>query len=179
MQSTRTKRKHLHFNDWLTASQMSRGHHHMCPCKFISHRCKYLTFCLTAGAFVTTRKPREATKTNGSGPTGSIVPLLLTASCMDTTRTRQPRKPRFSTVFLFNENPADRPESGFDPSELVARLILINGPSKLTSLPFVTIRAATRGATVRERLTNPRETRPDRPGPPLPKRKTNWARGPI
>ena len=85
---------------------------------------------------------------------------------MDTTRTRQPQKPRFSTVFLFNENPADRPESGFDPSELVARLILINGPSKLTNLPFVTIRATIRGATVGERLTNPRETRPDRPGSP-------------
>ena len=88
-------------------------------------------------------------------------------------------KTTFFTVFLFNENPADRPESGFDPSKLVARLILINGPSKLTNLPFVTIRATIRGATVGERLTNPRETRPDRPGPSLPKRKTNWARGPI
>ena len=136
-------------------------------------------FRLPAGTSVTTNKPREATKTNGSGSTRKYVPILLTASCMDTTRTRQPRKPRFSTVFLFNENPADRPESGFDPSKLVARLILINGPSKLTNLPFVTIRATIRGATVGERLTNPRETRPDRPGPSLPKRKTNWARGPI
>ena len=166
MQSTRTKRKHLHFNDWLTASQMSRGHHHMCPCKAVCHRCKYFTFRLPAGAFVTTRKPREATTTNGSCSTGSIVPLLLTASCMDTTRTRQPPKPLRVAAVIFIEDPASRPESGFDPSELVARLILINGQSKLTSLPFVTIRATTRGATVRERLTNPRETRPDRPGSP-------------
>ena len=136
-------------------------------------------FRLPAGTSVTTDKPREATKTKRSGSTRKYVPILLTASCMDTTRTRQPRKPRFSTVFLFNENPADRPESGFDPSELVARLILINGPSKLTSLPFVTIRATTRGATVRERLTNPRETRPDRPGPPLPKTQNELGPGPY
>ena len=166
MQSTRTKRRHLHFNDWLTASQMSRGHHHMCPCKAVCRRCKYFTFRLPAGAFVTTRKPREATKTNGSGSTRKFVPILLTASCMDTTRTRQPPKPLRIAAVIVNEDPASRPESGFDPSELVARLILINGQSKLTSLPFVTIRAATRGATVRERLTNPRETRPDRPGSP-------------
>ena len=137
--STRTKRKHLHFNDWPTASQMSRGHHHMCPCKAVCQICKYFTFRLPAGTSVTTDKPREATKTNGSGSTRKFVPILLTASCMDTTRTRQPRKPRFSTVFLFNENPADRPERGFDPSELVARLVLINGPSKLTRLAEIEI----------------------------------------
>ena len=108
-----------------------------------------------------------------SGSTRKYVPILLTASCMDTTRTRQPRKPRFSTVFLFNENPADRPESGFDPSELVARLVLIKAPVSFTSLSIVTIRAIMRGATVRERLTNPHETRPDRPGPPLPKKPDN------
>ena len=136
-------------------------------------------FRLPTGTSVTTDKPREATKTKRSGSTRKFVPILLTASCMDTTRTRQPPKPLRIAAVIANEDPASRPESGFDPSELVARLILINGPSELTSLPFVAIRATTRGATVRERLTNPRETRPDRPGPPLPKRKTNWARGPI
>ena len=158
---------------------MSRGHHHMCPCKAVCRRCKYFTFRLPVGAFVTTRKPREHTKTKRQAHTQSFSSILLTASWMDTARTERPRKPRFSTVFLFNENPANRQESGFDPSELVFRLAIIKVPVPLTSLPFVTIRATTRGATVRERLTNPRETRPDRPGPPLPKRKTNWARGPI
>ena len=136
-------------------------------------------FRLPAGTSVTTDKPREATKTKRSGSTRKYVPILLTASCMDTTRTRQPPKPLRIAAVIFIEDPASRPESGFDPSELVARPILINGPSKLTNLPFVTIRATIRGATVGERLTNPRETRPDRPGPSLPKRKTNWARGPI
>ena len=85
---------------------------------------------------------------------------------MDTTRTRQPPKPLRIAAVIFIEDPASRPESGFDPSKLVARLILINGPSKLTNLPFVTIRATIRGATVGERLTNPREIAPDRPGSP-------------
>ena len=152
----------------------------MCPCKTVCHRCKYFTFRLPAGAFVTTRKPRKHTKTKRQAHTQKFSSILLTASCMDITRTKRPRKLNSSPVFLANENPASRPESGFDPSELVARLVLIKAPVSFTSLSIVTIRAIMRGATVRERLTNPHETRPDRPGPPLPKNPDNgYLAGPL